>query len=303
MVKAVAYLALSFLILGAMVFHWVGERARALATIDRRLDGIGGTGSSAMPLVRSMAAVSVPERIAPLLARAQVEVTAPALRIIVAAVLVAAVVLLIIAGPVATLALLIGLPVAVHSWLIARGRKRIDALVEALPYYLDSVRQLQAVGNSMSQAVERSLADAPEALTSYFAPVARRLAMGAPVAETMQQLADRLQVPEISMLAAAIRTNLRYGGSIAGVFNNLAHILRERIRIRRELAAATSEAKVSSRVLIAMPLICMAILMFLNPGYIDFFLSDERGHTLSVIAVAMEVLGIVVIRRMLRLEF
>jgi tight adherence protein B len=302
MVKALAYFVLALLIVGAIAAHWLGERARALAMIDKRLQAIAPTAAPERD-PQALAAISVPDRLAPLLAQAQVEVTGPMLRMIVLGTLLAAGALLLLAGPVATLALLVGLPLIGHTWLSGRARKRIDALTDAMPLYLDSVRQLQAVGNSLPQALERALADSPETLRSYFAPAARRLAMGAPVAETMQQLADRLRVPEVSMLAAAIRTNLRYGGSIAGVFRNLAHILRERLRIRRELVAATSEAKVSSRVLIAMPLLAMVGLVAMNPAYIDFFIHDERGTSLSMWAIGLELAGILIIRRILRLDF
>lgn len=302
MVKALAYLALTLLIVGAIAAYWLSERARELATIDKRLQLISPAIAPERE-TRTLIAISVPVRIAPLLAQAQVEVTGTMLRVAVLGTVVAAVTLLLVAGPVATLALLVGGPLIAHAWLSGRARKRIDGLTEAMPLYLDSVRQLQVVGNSLPQALERALADAPPALQSYFAPAARRLAMGAPVGETMQQLADRLRVPEVSMLAAAIRTNLRYGGSIAGVFRNLAHILRERLRIRRELIAATSEAKVSSRVLIAMPLLAMVGLVLLNPAYIDFFIHDPRGTKLSLWALGLEGAGILIIRRMLRLEF
>ncbi len=302
MVKGAAYLLLAALILGGLVVHWFGERGRELAMIDRRLGAIGPI-NVPPPATRPLVAISVPDRMAPLLAQAQLELTNTTLRIIVMSVLLAAWILLLVAGPEATVLLLIGLPLVAHSWLSGRARKRVDALSEALPLYLDNVRQLQAIGSSLSQALERALADAPEALKSYFAPTARKLAMGAPVGETMQQMADRLQVPEVSMLAAAIRTNLRYGGSISGVFHNLAHILRERVRIRRELVAATSEAKVSSRVLITMPLLAMLLLVFLNPAYLEFFTSDHRGKTLTSAALVLEGSGILVIRRMLRLQF
>lgn len=302
MVKGVAYLILALLILGGLVVHWLGERGRELALIDRRLGTLGGS-DEVVAITRPMAAISVPDRIAPLLAQAQIEVTGTMLRIIALSVLLVAWIVLLVVGPEATLIVLVGLPLAAHGWVAGRARKRVEALAEAMPLYLDTVRQLQAVGNSLSQALERALADAPEALQSYFAPTARRLAMGAPVGETMQQMADRLQVPEVSMLAAAIRTNLRYGGSISGVFHNLAHILRERVRIRRELVAATSEAKVSSRVLIAMPLLAMVLLVVMNPAYIDFFVSDARGQNLSIAAAVLEGLGILIIRRMLRLQF
>lgn len=300
MVKGGAYLLLALLIIGAMAWHWLSERKRDRVVLDRRLEAIAAP--DAAP-VRPIIAVTVPERMAPLLAQAQVEVTVSALQTLIGVMLLATLAVLLLFGPAAALVLVVGLPLAALSWLQGRARKRIDALTEALPLYLDGVRQLQAVGNSLSQALARALADAPDAVRSYFAPVGRRLAMGAPVAETLQQLADRLQVPEVSMIAAAIRTNLRYGGSIATVFSNLANILRERVRIRRELQAATSEAKVSARVLIAMPLLAMTLLVAMNRAYIEFFFDDPRGRTMALVAIVLEVLGIAIIRRMLRLAF
>jgi tight adherence protein B len=300
MVKGSAYLLLALLILGAMAYVWFSSRAQGRVVLDRRLAAISK--SDAEP-ARTVMAVTVPERIAPLLARAQIEITVPALQAILGAILILTLIVLLLVGPAASLIALVGLPAAALSWLQGRARKRVEALTDALPLYLDGVRQLQAVGNSLSQALERALADAPDSIRSYFVPAARKLAMGAPVAETMQQLADRLQIPELSMLAAAIRTNLRYGGSISTVFGNLAGILRERVRIRRELAAATSEAKVSSRVLIGMPLLCMVMLVAMNRAYIDFFISDPRGQKMSVIAIGLELMGIVIIRRMMRLAF
>jgi tight adherence protein B len=211
--------------------------------------------------------------------------------------------LLLLGGPVMTIMLLPLPPLALFWWIRRRAQRRIDALVEALPFYIDAVRQMQAVGSSLSQALERSLPEAPGIVRSYLAPAARRLELGAPVSEAMQQLADRLRVPEMSMLAAAIRTNIRYGGSISGVLSNLSAILRERMRIARELKAATSEAKVSSRVLIAMPLVAMALLMASNPTYVDFFLSDARGHRMAIIAVVLQAVGMLVMRRVMRLAF
>ena len=300
MVRGAAYLALALLILGGVLYALLSERARGLAAVDRRLAALAAPGAATL---RATATILVPERIAPLLAQAQIEVTLQTVRMLAATGLALVFAVLLVAGPVFALAVLLGLPMAMLSWLRSRARKRIDALTEALPLYLDGVRQLQAVGNSLSQALSRALADASPVVRSYFDTAARRLEMGAPVAETMQQLADRIQVPEVSMIAAAIRTNLRYGGSIGGVFTNLAHILRERLRIRRELVAATSEAKVSSRVLIAMPLLAMIGLVLMNPAYLDFFIKDPRGQWLSMLALGLEALGILIIRRMLRLEF
>ena len=300
MLKGAAFLLLALLTLAAAASPLLILRQREQARLSRRLSAL--TPGSA-PAVRSSTRLSVPSLAAPLLARAQLEITTRAIGIFASCMALYMLFLLLFAGPVVTIGLLPLPPLALFLWIRRRAQHRVDALVEALPFYIDSVRQMQAVGSSLPQALERSLPEAPGIVRSYLAPAARRLELGAPVSEAMQQLADRLRVPEMSMLAAAIRTNMRYGGSISAVLSNLSAILRERIRIARELKAATSEAKVSSRVLIAMPLVAMALLMASNPAYIDFFLSDARGHRLAIIAIGLQGAGMLVMRRVMRLAF
>jgi len=292
-----AYLLLSLLIIAGIGWQLLAEQARQRAVIDRRL----GPALSAAP--PRAAALTVPDRIAPLLAQAQIEFTTRAVGMAGGLLLLIALSALLAAGPVAALAVMAGVPTALLGWVRRRAQRRVEALIEALPYYIDAVRQMQVVGNSLAQALERALADAPTVVQSYIAPVARRLELGASVADAMQMLAERLRVPEISMLAAAIRTNMRYGGSISAVLLNLANILRERIRIKRELKAAISEAKISGRVLIVMPLVAMAALVAMNPDYIDFFLRDPRGHRLAIVAMVLQGLGMLVMRRVMRLTF
>jgi len=297
MLSGAAFLVLALLIVAGIGWQLLAEQARERALIDRRL----GFASAAMAQRRVV--LSAPDVVAPLLAQAQIDVTARALGIFGGVLVLAALFALFAAGPVAALTVVVGVPLALLGWVKRRARRRVEALIEALPYYIDAVRQMQAVGNSLAQALERALADAPAIVQAYIAPVARRLELGAPVADAMQMLAERLRVPEISMLAAAIRTNMRYGGSISAVLLNLANILRERIRIKRELKAAISEAKISGRVLIVMPLVAMALLVAMNPDYIHFFVNDPRGHRLAVVAVVLQGMGMLVMRRVMRLAF
>ena len=300
MLSGIAFLLLALLIIAAIALHQTGYRSRERARLDRRIGSLSP--SAALPARRSMP-LSAPDMIAPLLAQAQIEITPRAMGFGIGGVLLFALLLLLIGGPVVTLAFLIALPLILLAWVQRRARRRIEALTDALPFYIDAVRQMQMAGNSLAQALERALGDAPVIVRTYLTPFAHKLELGAPVGEAMQQLAERLRVSEISMLAAAIRTNMRYGGSATAILSNLSNILRERIRIKRELKAAISEARVSSRVLIAMPLVAMALLMSMNPAYIDFFLTDGRGHRLAIIAIGLQIAGMLVMRRVMRLSF
>lgn len=300
MLKGLAFLLLALLVGAVVGWQWLVERGQDRARIDQRLALLAP--ETAAPK-RIAAPLTMPQMIAPLLARAQIDLTPRALGIFAGLVALAGLAALITAGPIAALAALLLPPIAFLGWARRRAHRRMEALTDALPYYIDAVRQKQAVGNSLSQALERSLAEAPDIVRACLAPLARRLELGTPPGEAMQQVADRLRVPEMSMLAAAIRTNVRYGGSITTMLANLAEILRERTRIKRDLKAAISEAKVSSRVLIAMPLIAMALLVSMNPAYVDFFLHDARGHRLAIIAVGLQAAGMLVMRRVMRLDF
>ena len=300
MLTGLAFFTMALLLLGAIGYHLLSDRAREIAHLDRRIALL------TMPIAaapRRLGPLPVPEMIAPLLARAQVEPTSRMIVMMAGGLGVAFLLALLIGGPILglTMAMLPG--GAILLALKRRARKRIDGLIDALPFYIDAVRQLLTVGNSIPQALVRALPDAPKPIQTFFAHVGRRIELGAPVAESLQQVADRLCVPEVSMLAAAVRINTRFGGSMTAVLSNLSQIMRERLRVKRELRAATGEIRVSTWVLVAMPLVGMLLLFTTNRDYVDFFLSDPRGHRWALIAAGLQGLGMLVMSRLMRLSF
>ncbi len=112
MVKGAAYLLLALLILGVIAYAWISDRVRSRVTLDRRLEAISAPGI--IP-IRSVMAVTVPERIAPLLAQAQIELTVSALQMIIGGGLVLVLILLLAAGPAVALVALLGLPLLMLS--------------------------------------------------------------------------------------------------------------------------------------------------------------------------------------------
>src|SRR3546814_15481095 len=84
------------------------------------------------------------------------------------------------------------------------------------------------------------------------------------------------------MFAAAVSISGRHGGSIGSTLANLARLLRQATRVRRELKAAPAETRFSGLVLGAMPLLLTAVLTTINPGYTHFFLHTPEGRRPAV---------------------
>jgi tight adherence protein B len=245
----------------------------------------------------------MPQRFAPLLARAEIEPTPQMLSILIG--VWALIVSLVFALGGFFFALIVAGGLASLPWFYVRmiANRRTNALIDALPFYIDGVRQLMSVGNSLPQALMRAMTNAAEPVQTVLGPAARRIELGAPIGESLQQLADRLAIAELSMLAAAVRTNLRFGGSMATILANLSQIMRERIRINRELSSATAEVKISTQMLIAIPLCLIALLFTISPIYRIFFFNDPRGHHMAIVAAVLQVIGMVIMTRMKRLAF
>lgn len=299
MISALAFFGLALVVIAGLVMLVQDRIRQRAAALDRRLEDLRGTRPG------QLAPVTLEElrSMGPFLLRAGVQVSRERLVQAAAGLGVLALAALLLQGPVLALVIVLTIPAIVYFWLRARARKRTEQLIEGLPHYIDGVRQLLAIGNSPAQAIVRALVDAPESVRRFFEPTARRIELGAAVDDALDQLADALKVPEVSMLAAAIRTQMRFGGAITIVLANLAQLLRDRNGIRRDLKSATSEARMSAKVLIAMPLITMGILVLSNPEYPRFFLYDPRGQDLAMVAIALQIAGIFVVRRQMELEF
>lgn len=187
--------------------------------------------------------------------------------------------------------------------LHALAARRMNAFILGLPFFLDALRQLLMVGNSMQQGLLKATENTAPAMQRYLQPMIRRINNGAPIPEAVSWLAGRLEVPELFMLATATEVNFRYGGRMSTVLANLVQILRERTRVERELKAATAEIRFSAIVLGLMPAAVLVMISVIKPAYIMFFIHAEQGPRLALIAVALQVVGMLIMRRLMRLEF
>ncbi|MDE2514841.1 MAG: type II secretion system F family protein [Rhodospirillales bacterium] len=183
------------------------------------------------------------------------------------------------------------------------ARRRIGALIDGLPFFLETVRQALLIGNSLQQALTRATDNASPAMQRYLSPMARRIQNGAAVGDSLVWLAERLGVLELHMVATAVQANLRYGGKLSVVLANIVQVLRDGGRVRRELRAATAETRMSAMVLSSLPFAAFAFIACANAPYREFFFYAAQGHKLLAIAACFQLVGSLWMRRLMKLDF
>ncbi len=203
----------------------------------------------------------------------------------------------------AGLALLATVAVALPLALRIVAARRINALVDSLPFYFDAIRQMLMAGTALQQAIARASDNTQPSVQRYLGPMVRRIQNGAAVNESIGWLAARLDVAELHMFAVAVQANVQYGGRLSTVLANLTGALRDRGRVIRELRSATAETRVSAMLLGALPTAAGLLMGVFNPGYATFFLHDPVGHEMLAVAACLQLAAIGAMRRLMRIDY
>lgn len=183
------------------------------------------------------------------------------------------------------------------------AQRHLSRFIDDLPALFDLIKHLMLAGNSLQQGLVRAIDTSGPTIQAYLRPLGRRVQNGAPVSDSILWVADRFDVPELFIFGTAVETNARYGGRMSQTLGNLAQIVRDGARVRRELSAASAETRLSAIVLSLLPVGCGLAILVTNPSYMDFFVDTTEGHQLALFAVCLEVIGVLIMRRILRLEF
>ena len=209
----------------------------------------------------------------------------------------------VIAGALAAILAAVTLPLLGLAALEYRAAIRIRQLSDCMLGFLERVRQLLTIGNSLAVSLDRAVNNSPPIVTEYLKPTLRRIANGGGVADSLELAATELGLYELHLLATAARANLRFGGSLAATLKNIIENIRRRTSVERELRANTSQIRASAWVLALLPLLVGTMVTLTNPGYSRWFLATEQGRHMMIYAALSQVMGVWCMRAIIRTRY
>jgi tight adherence protein B len=202
------------------------------------------------------------------------------------------------------LALVVAPGPAVLPWLhLAYKRsKRLRAFEEQLPEALDMIVNALRSGFTFELALKMVAQEHDDPLAFEFATVFEQQQLGVPLDEALSGLRYRVPNEDLDVLIIALILNRRTGGNLAEVLEKAASTIRDRFRLKREVRTKSAHGRFSGFVLIALPLGMAAIMTILAPEYIMSMLKDNVGQWLLGTAVVMQIIGILVIRKIINIQ-
>jgi tight adherence protein B len=253
-------------------------------------------------VTRLLAGFGLGPRLAILLARADVPLTAAEFALIMVGIgLVGFVIGTVRVGPLLGLAAGAVCGFVPYLYLNVRRGRRQRAFTEQVPDVLTLLVGGLRAGYGLTQALEMLVDNLPPPSSTEFARVMRAIELGLPVQQALSEMADRIGTDDIALVVTAINAQYEMGGNLAQTLETIGETVRARIHLLREIRVLTSQQRFTGYVLAAWPFILGVAIFLLNPDYMRR-LFEPGMLWLPAVAFVMMVVGFLVIRRIVDIE-
>jgi tight adherence protein B len=185
-------------------------------------------------------------------------------------------------------------PSMVLAW---RRSRRVAAFNNVLAEGIDMLARALRAGHSIVSAMEMLAENAQEPVRSEFAEIFRQLNLGLPLREALVQLLHRVPSSDLRVLVTAILVQKDTGGNLVEILDRTVFVIRERLRIEGEIQVQTAQGRLTGWILSALPLVMLALLNLVNPGYSTILFRDPVGRKLVYVSGGMLLIGSLIIRR------
>ncbi|MBU6427662.1 MAG: type II secretion system F family protein [Cyanobacteria bacterium REEB65] len=197
----------------------------------------------------------------------------------------------------------IGATLLPFVWLQRKARQYRKALVQQLPDALLLIVNALKAGNGLLQALRIVSSQVGAPAGTEFGVVLSEINLGLSVDKAFQNLAMRADQVDVDLAVGAVLVQRETGGNLAEILIHLQDTLRDRARIMGEVQALTAQGRLSGLVLGLLPVGVALLFMLVNPAYLQPFLTDPRGRILLGTAVAGQLLGVWIIRRVVAIRY
>ena len=187
-------------------------------------------------------------------------------------------------------------------YLRRKKKKRMQNLQSQLPDGLELVARALSAGHAFTTGLRLAADEYDDPFGTEIAQTLDEINFGVSVSDALTNLAMRLDSPDIRYFVVSVIIQRSTGGNLAEILNNIAHLIRERIKFQGKIRVLSAEGRISAVILIALPFVIALALHFLNPNYLNALLTEPVGRIMAGATVIMMILGALVMKKVITIE-
>ena len=179
---------------------------------------------------------------------------------------------------------------------------RHKAFAKQMPDALELVARALRSGHSLASGLSVVVEEMPEPISKEFSLAYEEQNLGIPLEVALKNMLKRVPNMDLKFFVTAVAIQRSAGGDMAEILDKLSHLIRERFKILGQVQALTGEGRISGLVLMALPVATFLAIYYINPGYIEPLFEDPRGRMMIGVATVLQVVGAVVIKKIVNIK-
>ncbi|HEY0006691.1 MAG TPA: type II secretion system F family protein [Pyrinomonadaceae bacterium] len=202
--------------------------------------------------------------------------------------------LIILSGLIAT-----SLPFIHVVW---KRKRRFEQFLEHLPDALELMSRALSAGHAFSESLHMVASEMPEPIATEFRKTYEEQNLGLSLKLALENLTQRIPLLDLRLCVTAVLIQRETGGNLAEILEKVSYTIRERFRILGDLKTLTTSSRLSAWLLCGLPIFVVIAVTTMNPDYMSVLWRDPRGHRLIVIALVLQAMGMLIVRKILRIK-
>jgi tight adherence protein B len=188
----------------------------------------------------------------------------------------------------------------VYVWF--KRRARLRRFEELFPDTLEFISRSMRAGHAFSVSLEMIHREFQEPVSGEFRRTFEEHNLGLPIEVALQKLAERVPSLDVHFFVSAVLLQKRTGGNLAEILDKLAYVIRERFKLRGRIRAVSAHGKMTATALSIIPIAVAVLMFYTNPPYVKFFFTDSTGQIMMGAAVALQLIGYAVMKKIVNIE-
>jgi tight adherence protein B len=188
------------------------------------------------------------------------------------------------------------------AFLLRRRSVRRRRFEEMFPEALDLLSRAIKAGHAFQTAMNMVAEELPDPVGPEFKKTFDQQNFGLPLREALNGMAERVQTMDVKFFVTAVLIQRETGGNLSEILDNLAHVVRDRFKVLRQVRVHTAHGRFTGWVLLALPAALAVALSFINPPHMQLLFREPMGQTMLIGAVVMQTIGFFWIKRVIKIE-
>jgi tight adherence protein B len=181
--------------------------------------------------------------------------------------------------------------------------RRLRKFEEQFPEAIDLIGRALRAGHAFTTGLVMVSEEIPKPVGEEFKLLYDRQNFGMPVPEAMKQFAERIPLIDARFFVTAVLTQRETGGNLGEVLDNLASVIRDRFRVKRQVRVLTAHGRITGWILAGMPPALATAMLVVAPDHMKMLISDPLGIKMIVAALTLQVIGTLIIRKLVDIPY